>query len=186
MGGWFDDLTGDLQVFYVIGIVAGVFLMFQLILLAFGFGFDADVDFDGGDGGFDVGFLSLRTLTAFFFAFGWTGVIMKEADQSTPAAVGVAVAVGLAMFLGVGLLWRQFTKLQETGSVDYANAVGVTGSVYLPIAANRTHPGKVEVMVQGRLAVVDAYTRQDEDIPSKTRVRVVEVIDSSTVLVERI
>lgn len=186
MGDWFGDLAGDLQVFYVIGIVAGVFLLVQLILLSFGFGFDADVDFDGDAGDFDVGFVSLRTLTAFFFAFGWTGVIMKEADQSTPAAVGVAVAVGFAMFFSVGLLWRQFMKLQSTGSVDYANAIGGSGSVYLPIGANRSRPGKVEVMVQGRLKVIDAYTEQDEDIPSKTRVRVVDQIDSSTLLVERI
>lgn len=186
MGDWWGDLAGDLQVFYVIAIVASVFLFFQLILLAFGFGFDTDVDLDGGDGDFDVGFVSLRSLTAFFATFGWTGVVMIEAEQGTTVSVLVALAAGLAMFFVVGFMWQAFARLQASGSVDYANAVGGTGSVYLPIGANRTRPGKVEVMIQGRVMVIDAYTAHDEDIPSKTRVRVVEVIDPSTVLVERL
>jgi len=50
------------------------------------------------------GFLSIRTLTAFSLAFGWTGVLMKQADHSTALSVGVAIAAGLAVFLAVGFL----------------------------------------------------------------------------------
>ena len=158
----------------------------QLILLALGVGFDGDVDIGDADGSLDgdVGFFSLRSITAFFFGFGWTGVIALEAGASTLGATLIALAVGLGMFLLVALIWRQFMKFGESGSLDYSTSIGATGSVYLPIAANRTHPGKVEVMIQGRLAVVDAYTESDMDIASQTRVRVVDVIDPSTVLVE--
>ncbi len=184
MSEWWTALTGELQIFYLIGIIAGVFLVLQLVLLAMGIGLDLDMDFASEDTG--VGFLSLRSLTAFFFAFGWTGVIMREADRSTTASVIVAAAVGLAVYLAVALFWKRFSKLNESGSVDYKNAVGETGSVYLTISANRSNPGKVEVMVQGRLRLIDAYTESDDPIPTKSRVKIVEVVDPSTVLVEPI
>lgn len=184
MSEWWTALTGDLQVFYLIGIIAGLLLIVQIILMTLGIGFDLDLDFASEDTG--VGFLSLRSLTAFFFAFGWTGVIAKEAGRSTTVSVVVATAVGLSVYVIVALIWRHFQKLNESGSVDYQNAVGETGSVYLPISANREGAGKVEVMVQGRLKMIDAYTEAAEQIPARSRVKVIEVVDPSTVLVEPI
>ncbi len=182
MAEWWDALTGDLQVFYLIGIISGVFLLAQLVLMTVGVGLDFDFDIEGSDA--DMGFLSLRSLTAFFFAFGWTGVLMKQGDQGTALSVIVSVVVGLAVFFLVALIWRKFATMNESGSIDYRNAVGVNGTVYLPVRANRAGPGKVEVLVQGRLRVIDAYTAAGEDLPAKTRVTVTEVVDPSTILVE--
>ena len=182
MAEWWDALAGDMQVFYLIGIIAGAFLMLQLVLMTVGVGLDFDFDFESSDA--DVGFLSLRSLTAFFFAFGWTGVLMKQGENSTVVSVIVAVVVGLAVFFVVVLIWRRFARMNESGSLDYRSAVGVNGTVYLPISANRATAGKVEVMVQGRMRVIDAYTTASEDLPAKTRVKVSDVVDPTTVLVE--
>lgn len=181
MGDWWNALTGDLQVFYLIGIVSGAFLMLQLVLMTLGVGLDFDLDFDSDA---DVGYLSLRSLTAFFFAFGWTGVLMKEGDNSTSVSVIVAVVVGVAVFMIVALIWRRFARMNESGSLDYRSAIGINGTVYMPVAANRAQPGKVEVMVQGRMRVIDAYTTSGEDLPPKTRVKVTDVVDPTTILVE--
>ena len=177
MGDWWQALTGDLQIFYAIAFISSFFLLVQIALLAFGIGADVDI----GDEDPSSGFLSIRTLTA--FAFGWTGVLMKQADRSTAASVGVAIAAGLAVFLAVGLLWRSFAKLGESGSIDYQSAVGAHGTVYLTIAASRSKPGKVEVMVQGRMRVINALTESDESLPAQTAITVVGVVDPSTVLV---
>ena len=182
MGDWWNALTGDLQVFYLIGIVAGAFLMLQLVLMTLGVGLDFDIDFDASDA--DVGYLSLRSLTAFFFAFGWTGVLMKEGDNSTSLSVIVAVIVGLAVFFIVALIWRRFARMNESGSLDYHSAIGVNGTIYIAVAAERAQPGKVEVMVQGRMRVIDAYTTSPQDLPPKTRVKVTDLVDPTTVLVE--
>ncbi len=179
---WWNALTGDLQVFYLIGIVSGALLILQLVLMTLGFGLDFDLDFDSSDA--DVGYLSLRSLTAFFFAFGWTGVLMKQGDNSTAVSVIVAVVVGLAVFFLVALIWRRFARMNESGSLDYRSAIGVNGTIYIPVAANRSEPGKVEVMVQGRMRVIDAYTTSGEDLPAKTRVKVTDLVDPTTVLVE--
>lgn len=179
---WWGDLSGDLRVFYLIGIIAGLFLLIQILLLSFGADLDGDADVDAADG--DFGFLSIRSLTAFFFGFGWAGVAAKEAERSTTTSILIGLGVGLALFVLVGLLWQQFAKLRESGSVEYDHAIGQTGSVYLAIPPKRSRAGKVEVMVQGRLVVIDAYSEADETISSNQRVRIVDVIDPSTVLVE--
>ncbi len=179
MGDWWQALTGDLQIFYAIAFISSFFLLVQIALLAFGIGADVDI----GDEDPGSGFLSIRTLTAFSFAFGWTGVLMKQADRSTALSVGVAIAAGLAVFLAVGFLWRSFAKLGESGSIDYQSAVGAHGTVYLTVAANRSKPGKVEVMVQGRMRVINALTESDESLPAQTAITVVGVVDPSTVLV---
>lgn len=178
MGDWWQALTGDLQIFYAIAFISSFFLLVQIALLAFGIGADVDIGDDPSSG-----FLSIRTLTAFSFAFGWTGVLMKQADRSTALSVGVAIAAGLAVFLAVGFLWRSFAKLGESGSIDYQSAVGAHGTVYLTVAANRSKPGKVEVMVQGRMRVINALTESDESLPAQTAITVVGVVDPSTVLV---
>ncbi len=179
MGDWWQALTGDLQIFYAIAFISSFFLLVQIALLAFGIGADVDI----GDDDPSSGFLSIRTLTAFSFAFGWTGVLMKQADRSTALSVGVAIAAGLAVFLAVGFLWRSFAKLGESGSINYQSAVGAHGTVYLTVAANRSKPGKVEVMVQGRMRVINALTESDESLPAQTAITVVGVVDPSTVLV---
>ena len=182
MGDWWNALTGDLQVFYLIGIISGAFLLFQLVLMALGIGLDFDFDFESSDA--DLGFLSLRSLTAFFFAFGWTGVLMKQGDNATSVSVIVALVVGAAVFFLVALIWRRFARMNESGSIDYRSAVGVNGTVYIPVGAKRAKPGKVEVMVQGRMRVIDAYTTSPENLPAKTRVKVTDVVDPTTILVE--
>jgi hypothetical protein len=45
-------------------------------------------------------------------------------------------------------------------------------------------PGQVEVLVQGRLCVVQAFTRSAHKIAARARVKVVDVLDQQTLLVE--
>lgn len=170
--------------FLTIAIVASAFLGIQIIIMMFGgdMEFDSDMDVDASDGG---GFLSIRSLTAFFGGFGWAGLAAKQADWSDGAALGMGIAVGVGMFVVVGFLFMQARKLGSDGNLDYESAVGKMGSVYIPIPPNRTGPGKVELTVSGRVTVVAAVSDSAEELSSKTRVRVIEHLGASTVLVER-
>ena len=75
-------------------------------------------------------------------------------------------------------------KLREEGTLDYANAIGNVGSVYLPIQPNRKGIGQVEVMIQGRIRIVKALTDHSKRIGNRAAVQVKSVIDQQTVLVE--
>ena len=49
-------------------------------------------------------------------------------------------------------------SLKESGNIDFQNAIDQIGTVYLTVPPNESGPGKVRVMVQGRLKIVTAYT----------------------------
>lgn len=183
---WWDSLTLALQVYYGVAIVATFVLFLQLLLAVFGFDLDADVDFDAGVEGHDggTGILSVRSVTAFMVGFGWGGVIAIRQGLSVLSATAVALAAGGALMAAVVVLMRAVYGLRYSGSVDYKNAIGVVGNVYVPIPGAMAGPGQVEVLVQGRLAVVQAFTRAPEKLPNHTRVRVVDTLDQQTLIVE--
>lgn len=170
--------------FLVIALVASGFLAVQILMMIFGFDmdFDSDIDVDAGDGG---GFLSVRSLTAFFGGFGWAGLAARQAGWGGTESILLGVGVGVGFFVIAGFLFVQARKLTSSGNVDYGTSLGATGSVYLKIPAGRTGRGKVEVNASGRVSIVGALTDDETDIASNTRIRIIEVIDSSTVLVER-
>lgn len=189
MSVWWLSLTTELQVFYGIAIVTTALLLLQLLLLVFGLDFDGDLDVDvdadldlDGDGG--VGLLSIRSVTAFFTGFGWGGVAALEGGSGLPVAILAALLAGGVFMLTVYAILRGFASMQETGTLDYRNAVGNVGTVYLPIPPNMEGAGQIEVRVQGRLRTVQAFTRADRRLGNGTRARVREVVDQSTLVVE--
>jgi hypothetical protein len=169
--------------FLVIALVASGFLAIQMLMLIFGvdMDFDADVDVDAGD---IDGFLSIRSLTAFFGGFGWAGLAALQAGWSGGAAIVTGLAVGIGFFFLTGLLFIQIRRLETTGNTDLNRIVGEPGTVYLTIPSHRSGSGKVEVVVGGTLSTIDAMTQGESDIPAKARVRVVATIDANTLLVE--
>jgi hypothetical protein len=171
--------------FFVIALVASGFLGIQILMLMFGadMEFDSDTDVDAGDGG---GFLSIRSLTAFFGGFGWAGLAARQAGWSGPASIATGFAVGAGMFVVIGFLFMQARRLTSSGNVDYSSAVGSIGTVYIGIPAERKSGGKIEATASGRVSVVNAITDAESPIPARTRVEVVDVVDATTVLVRPI
>ena len=193
MAEWWSILTLELKIFYCISITASFMLVAQLILMLLGADDgDADLgdvgdvgDIDGlGEHPGDLHLLSLRTIVAFFLGFGWTGVICLKRGMTVIPTLGIALVVG-ALFMGVVFyLMRALYGLRESGNIDYRNAVGKIGSVYAPIPPKQSGPGQVEIMIQGRVRFVQAFTKADQRIPGSTRVKVVDLFDPRTLLVE--
>ena len=130
-----------------------------------------------------IGIISARTVIPFFAGFGWTGVICLKNGLGMGLAVLIAVAVGLVLMFAVYAIMRALWSLRETGTLDYHNAVGEIGTVYLPIPPKREGSGQVEVMVQGRRMNVTAFTDSETRLENRSRVRVVEDLGSNTLLV---
>lgn len=186
---WWNSLGTALQVYYGVAIVTTFLLLLQLALALLGFDHDADAgggmdhDFgDGHDSGLSI--LSVRSVTAFFAGFGWGGVVAIRQGLSIPGATVAAVATGGALMAAVVGLMRGLYAMRSSGNLDYKNAIGVVGNVYLPIPPSMQGPGQVEVLVQGRLVVVPAFTRAPRRLPNGERVRVVETLDAQTLVVD--
>lgn len=181
------NLSSTMQTFVGIGAISSLVLSLQLLLSLIGGdidGLDADLDLvDGGEGGAS-GILSVRTIGAFFTGFGWTGASMTDYGYGLGITTVVSSVVGLALLAMVFYLMAYLHSLRQEGTLDYSNTIGQVGSVYLPIPSNRKGLGQIEVMVQGRLSIVRAVTDNDKKIGNRVAVRVTELVDKQTILVE--
>ena len=121
---------------------------------------------------------------AFFTGFGWTGAAVLAGGHSLTLAIISASVVGVSVLVGFVAMMRWLHGLRSEGTIDYKNAVGQVGSVYVPIPANRQGIGQVEVLVQGRMSTVRALTDNSQRLDNRTAVLVTGVIDERTLLVE--
>ena len=181
---WWQALNLELQIFYGIGILSLFALVFQMAMLLFG-GVDDHSDFSSaGEHGSGLGIISFRSITAFFLGFGWSGVIALKAGHSLGVAIIIGLFVGGVLMVGIFALMRSMMRLQSSGSLDYGNAVGEVATVYVTIPSDQRGGGQVEVMIQGRLAMAEALQKGSTSLSPGTKVRVVETIGRSTLVVE--
>lgn len=181
---WWSTLGRALQIYYGIALTTSALMLFQLVLMLFGMDGDSDFDVDDIDDHGTGGILSVRTVTAFFVGFGWSGVAALEAGWELVPTIVVSTLVGGVFMGGVFALMRTLYGMRYSGTLDYRNAVGSVGSVYLRIPAAMAGPGQIEVQVQGRLRVVQAFTRAERELGNNERVRVTDLMDETTLLVE--
>jgi membrane protein implicated in regulation of membrane protease activity len=181
---YFSGQVLPLQIFYAIGIIAGILLLVQIAL--FFLGFDGHHDFDPSHMDGSIGFFSLRSIVGFFVGFGWAGVIAYKAGWGVAGATGAAFATGAVMMGAIYLIIRMLYTQRSSGNIRMENAVGKTGRVYLSVPAEGATGGQVQITFQGQLQTLPALTRSGEPIPSGTAVIVRNIIPPDTLLVERL
>ena len=182
---WWQNLEPEgMQTFVTIGLASSLVLFIQMIVILLGGSFDLpDFDLDTGSGG-GAGMFSVRGIGAFFTGFGWTGASALDLGYSLPIALLSATLVGAVTLTLFVLLMRWLHSLRSDGTMDYSNALNQIGSVYVPIPPRREGLGQIEVLVQDRMTTVRALTDNDTRIGNRTAVKVVELVDERTLLVE--
>lgn len=190
MKDFFDGMSSFEQTYWIIALV-GSAIFFIILILTFIGGGDTDMeadasDFEADDGGVGFQFFTFKNVIAFFTIFGWTGVTCIDNGLSTTITLIISIIAGLAMMILTSLLFYWMHKLAESGTLQMKNAVGVIGEVYLPIGANRTKMGKVQIKVQGSLRELEAITDEIEDLKTGTMVKVSEIVSAELLLVEKI
>jgi hypothetical protein len=188
----FEHLTG-LETFYAFCALAGGSLFLVRLVLQF-FGGDLGGSDDALDlaahgahmGDSDISFklLSLQGLTAFFMMFGLVGLALsKQSGFAEPVSVTGGILAGLFTAWVIQKVFVMMKGLQSSGNINLENAVGVEGTVYLGIPPSGT--GKVEIMIQNRLRVMDAITEQAEELKTGERIKVVRIHNGNTLVVEK-
>ena len=164
---------------------------------------DMDVDVDGGDMDIDGGdglevddieahsleaaaestaafkVLTLRAILAFFTLFFWAGAMYLNMGKSLSRALLYATAWGVAAWLIVAHVVNWMRRLAESGTARLVSCVGTNGSVYLDVPAGGQ--GEVRLLVSGRVSMVKARAVGGVELKSGTAVRVVRVVDPTSV-----
>ncbi len=183
---WWDNLDFSLQIFYLIGSVALIVVLLQAFLQFLGIGVDdmADYSIDAGEHSSGLKILSVRSLAAFFFGFGWTGVIVLKSGGSIFAAIGAGAVVGSIAMLALYFLLSSLSRLKDSGTLNLQNAIGKEAKVYVTIPPDMAAGGQVEIHVQSRVICLDARTRKGEPLRTGSVVKVVELLGQNTLIVE--
>lgn len=164
--------------YFCIAIPSTSLLLLQTLLLIFNFSdeFD-DIDFDMD--GFTL--FSVKGIISFFAVGSWSGLLFYDM-MPTPLVIILSFIMGTLALVGIAFLMKYLMKLQSSGNLDYNNAKGKTGTVYLTVPKNNNGFGKINVLIQERLIELEAKTVENEDISTGSKVEVVEIIDNYAVV----
>ena len=192
---WWSTMSTLEQVLFILASSSTAIMIIFLIMMLLGF--DSD-EFDSGDvpdlnaDGINdeplTGIAGLKVLTLrgalVFFAIGsWTSYLLVS-SLGVLWGLFIGVVVGVIAAYIQALAFRATLRLESSGNIDYNNAIGKIGSVYLRIPKKRLGKGKVSIIIQDRLTEVDAVTDQEDDLLPKASVEVVGLLDATTLIVK--
>lgn len=184
---WWNGLTLTSQIFAAIAIPATAVMLVQAVLLLLGIGLDVDVDGDGAlDADLDhdgLGLISIRGIVAFFSVGAWAGFVADSGGLPEVVSILIALTAGALALIGVALLFKSVSKMQDSGNLIIENAVGKNAEVYLTIPPKGEGRGKISIMLQDRLTELDAVNETNTPIRTGDSVTVVSVSDLQTVVV---
>lgn len=185
---WFSNLEFISKLYWSIALV-GSLIFIVVMIMAFAGGdaddigdLDSDIDADASAG---FQFISFKNLVGFFTIFGWSGIACIDAGLPTLITIIISVVCGLLMMFIMAALFYFISKLSDSGTLNYQNAIDAVGEVYLTIGANRSSMGKVTVNVQGSMRELDALTDAFTELKSGTIIKVLDVTPNGILIVDK-
>jgi len=192
------------SVFLFLTVVGGIGVLLQGLGGLFGFGdsqgssadaalvHDVDVDHHlehavhAGSALSVFDFRNVRAIATGICFTGLGGLLALRSFGALPS-IGLALLLGLALYLFVAFVMRGFARLDADHSVHPLRAVGLEATVSLSIPAPGQGPGKVVLVVAGRRvewpAVQSPSALPESVISSGTPVHVVDASDDTTLTV---
>lgn len=191
---WWETLSVFQQVMFIVAVSASGVMVIFLILMLFGIDGseydgvdipDMDVDFANDEPLSDIAglrILTVRGVLVFLSIGSWIAYLFEPVvGPYLGSLFGVILGLGAAYLQA--LAFRATLKLESVGNMDYHNAIGKIATVYMRIPRAKTGKGKVSVIIQERLAEIDAVTEEDVDLLPKTNVEIVGLENQNTLIV---
>lgn len=123
--------------------------------------------------------LSIRSILAFFTLFCWAGALYLTVGVGVGLALVYGICWGLSGMFAVALIFFGMRRLTETGTAHLGTCVGTAGAVYLNIPSGGQ--GEVRVAVGGVISHVKARSAGGAEIKAGTPIRVVRLLDGTTI-----
>jgi len=162
-----------------VSIISGGFLIFLLLFSIVG-GLELEVDVDLGttdvDSDVDAGGIGLiKGGLTFISVSTWIMKISLATSQEPWIAVVIGVFCGIISFMALNYLFRFLIRNEENVNWKMEDARGQKGEVYLRIPPNGE--GIVQIDINGAMRELKARARNEKEIKTGDKVRVVDVDD---------
>jgi hypothetical protein len=183
---WFSNLELFAKIYWGIALIGSFILAITMILSFVGSdtdNLDTDAEIEG-DTGIGFQFITFKNLIGFFTLFGWSGIACMDAGLSKPITIGISLICGLLMMTIMAAMFYYMRKLNDSGTLDFNNAIGTVGKVYLTIGAKRSSIGKTHIKIQGALRELEALTDSETDLKSGSVIKVKSVTENGILIVE--
>jgi hypothetical protein len=184
---WFSNLELFPKIYWILALFGSLIFIITLIMTFIGneSGDLGNVDSDiEGDTGIGFQFITFKNLIGFFTIFGWSGIACIDAGLSNPITIVISLICGLIMMTIMATMFYYMAKLSDSGTLNFKNAIGAVGEVYLTIGANRSSLGKVHIKIQGALRELEALTDADVNLKSTSVIKVKDVTENGILIVE--
>ena len=193
---WWAGLSLVMKILWGVTLAASLIFIIQSILTFVGadadssFDVDVDTSMDGADlsnieGGSNL--YTFRNFVNFILGFGWSAILLQDSISSTGVLIFVSALVGVALVAAVMYLFKWLAGMQQSGNINLQKlAPGCEGKVYLTIPAARKGSGKVQITISGAVREYDAVTENESDLKTSAPIRVIDIVDANTLLVEEI
>lgn len=191
---WWVSLSPFQQVMFVLATAATVVMIVFLVLMLIGAdndNFEADIEPDidtindeplSSLGGLKL--FTVRGVLTFISIGAWTAYGFGSLVHPLLASFFGIIAGLIASYL-MALAFRASMKLESVGNLDYKNAIGKKGNVYIRIPAKRQGSGKVTITFQERYVEIDAITDDESDLLTGSIVEVVALENETTLIVTK-
>lgn len=187
---YFKDLNSIQSTYLYISIFSSVIFLVQTVFtfIDLGEGFELDADFDGeidADLSTSIGLpfkiFTVRGIIGFLLLFGWSGFLFSKNGFENYLTIILSILCGFIMMLIIGLIYYFGEKLGESGNISLDNAIGKEGQVYIPIPEGNSGTGKISIIINESLQVLDAITYKGE-LKSGDIVKVIDVLNDKLVV----
>ena len=129
--------------------------------------------------------LTLHTISGFFMMFGWIGLAcLKQYHCNQWYALLFACSAGLITMIVTAFIFKWSRSLVSSGECfAIEQTIGMIALVYQRISHHER--GKIQIVVGGVTREILAQSQDGSSIESFSCVKVVDVVDHETVLVEK-
>ena len=184
---WWAALSVAMKFIWAITLSASLIFVIEIVMTFLGIGGDTDMDIPDdvsiGDGA-GSSLYTFRNLINFIMGFGWSYILLQEQVKSTLLLIFISTLVGVGLVAMVMWLFKWLSSMQQSGNIDLKKeAIGCKGKVYLSIPAEQKGSGKVQISIKDSIREYDAVT-EGESLPTGTIIKVSDVLDSNTLMVE--
>ncbi len=191
---WWESLSVFQQVMFIIAVSASGVMVIFLILMLFGIDGaeydgvdipDMDIDLSNDEPLSSIAglrILSVRGVLVFLSIGAWVAYLLAPVVGPIFGTV-FGVILGVAAAYLQALAFKTAMKLESEGNLDYHHAIGKMATVYMRIPKSKSGKGKVTIIIQERLAEIDAMTDEKEDLLPKSTVEVIGMEDQNTLIV---
>ena len=174
LGNYWNNLSLEDQFIWSIAIVSS--LLYLIYALLNNFTVDRSNE---GDSALER--IGKQKILQFFILFGWLNVGINHFIPSFPYLLQIMVTTVLALLPGVLLLFRGSNR----SPMNKHKLNQKTGQVFKAIPPNQLGSGKVKIRNKKLLQEFNAVTIGHE-IPPGVEIRITEILDDGTVIVEPI